>query len=284
MNVLSEIWRSIEWRWSVLKLTTGLKVRNRLKRQSVLDPRGPVVTLTTHGKRVDTVHLTIESIARGRLRPRRLVLWVCDPVVVNAPPEALRRLVARGLEVRLTDDLGPHTKYWPSLSLSELSQVPLVTADDDVVYPRDWLSGLWAEHLRTPSHVVAYRARVIACTPHEISPYRNWQPCRSTQPCVRHFVTGVSGAIYPPSFLAELQRAGDQFMALCPRADDIWLNAMALRTGHLVRQISTVPMEFPTVPGTQEQALMHDNVGRGGNDRQVKAVYSAQDIRMLNVC
>ncbi len=75
-----------------------------------------MVSLTSYGTRIGRVAYAIESIAAGTARPRRLVLWLDDPTRFAARPAALRRLERRGLEVRLTENLGPHTKYFPSLA------------------------------------------------------------------------------------------------------------------------------------------------------------------------
>ena len=92
-----------------------------------------MVSLTTYEPRWHNVHYTIESIGCGRLRPSRLVLWIAPSVLQAGTPETLRRLSARGLEIRTCDDLGPHKKYYPQV-MEGAAQRDLVTADDDVLY------------------------------------------------------------------------------------------------------------------------------------------------------
>src|SRR5574342_24675 len=93
----------------------GLAARNVVSRRSLVQNSGPVVSMTTHGARVETVYLTLESIGRGKTRPRRLVLWLDDPNRFSSLPDSLRRLEKRGLEIRLCENFGPHTKYYPYL-------------------------------------------------------------------------------------------------------------------------------------------------------------------------
>src|SRR5690606_5888706 len=95
----------------------------------------PTVSLTTHGERISRVHIAIESIAQGNQLPGRIILWLDEPDVLDALPQALRRQAARGLEVRLSSNYGPHTKYFPYVRSEAVHHVPLATADDDVVYP-----------------------------------------------------------------------------------------------------------------------------------------------------
>ena len=112
---------------------------NRLATTPVTEPGGPVVSLTTFGKRSEKVFFAIESIANGDARPSRLILWIDDEVLLNNPPATIRRLAKRGLEVKPCKNYGPHKKYYPYVESEQTFSAPLVTADDDVLYPQYWL-------------------------------------------------------------------------------------------------------------------------------------------------
>ena len=84
-----------------------------------------------------------------------------------------------------------------------------------------------------------------------------------------------------PQFLDFMHAQGDAFKACCPKADDIWLHAMALRAGLRVRQLGRLPRYFEGLPGTHDQGLVHFNSFNGGNDRQVAATYVADDLRKM---
>jgi hypothetical protein len=262
----------------------GLTLLNRVgKSSAVIKDGGPEVSLTSFGKRIGTVHLVIESIARGTLLPSALILWLDDETVFRNLPAGLKRLTRRGVEVRLTRNDGPHKKYHPYLEAHETFQVPLATADDDVLYPRDWLEGLDRAFRERPDVVNCYRARVVGLKDNGLSKYDQWKMCESTEAHFRHFATGVSGVIYPPKFLAAVKRAGRAFEHCCPRADDIWLHAQALRAGFKVRQCVVKPLHFPLLPGTQTVSLQRSNVGGSdaGNDRQAKLTYEENDLKIL---
>jgi len=263
--------------WIVRRLTE----RNLLTGAPVVRKGGPVVSLTSYGKRVETVHLTIESIAAGRLQPSRLILWLDDEGIFQNPPEPLVRLKERGLEVRLARNYGPHTKYYPYIeSVSEFG-LPLATADDDILYPSYWLERLARGYAEQPDLINCYRARVIAFQSDGLAPYSEWRTCSSTDPTILNFATGVSGIVYPPKFLTMLKRSGSAFESCCPKADDIWLHVLALRSGYKVRQIVKKPdLHFPALPGTQDVALQHSNC-RSGNDHQAAMTYSRQDLDAL---
>ena len=258
-----------------------LRRRNLASTKSVVAPGGPVVSLTTFGERLDTVFLTIESIGCGSLLPSRLILWLQDEDTFNKRPESLKRLESRGLEVRLTESYGSHSKYFPYLLSTDSFRDPLVTADDDVLYSRWWLSGLAKAHEENPELVNCYRAHVMQFEDGKIKPYLNWKTCQSTEPSPRCFATGVSGCIYPAEFLTRLKRAGRRFLDLCPKADDVWLHVNALRSGFAVRQISSKPVDFPAIPGTQTNGLFLTNWNSGRNDEQIRNTYTAEDLAQL---
>jgi hypothetical protein len=257
-----------------------LRNRNLGSQSSVVAPGGPVVSLTTFGPRIETVYLTIESIGAGSLLPSQLILWIQDSQTYQNRPQSLRNLEARGLEVRLTEEYRSHTKYFPYLLSSDAFNRPLATADDDVLYASWWLAGLAKSHDQDPSVIHCYRAHRMRLVNGAINPYLKWQVCDSTKPSHLNFATGSAGVIYPAEFLAHLKRAGDQFLTLCPLADDVWLHVNALRAGFKIRQASHRRVEFPTIPGTEETGLFHTNWAQG-NDEQIKKTYTKEDIARL---
>jgi hypothetical protein len=196
-------------------------------------------------------------------------------------PAALRRLELRGLEVRLTENYGPHTKYYPSLPLALAEELPLVTADDDILYPPSWLDRLLRAGKAYPDVVSCYRASVIFTAGHRPAPYSSWPRCRSTRTSLSHFATGVSGVYYPVAMLHALTGRGTQFMTHCPKADDIWLHWVALQERIGIRQISSTPRHFPYIPGTQEHTLVAENVLQGANDVSIAALYTPDDVGSL---
>ncbi|HLL61491.1 MAG TPA: glycosyltransferase family A protein [Propionibacteriaceae bacterium] len=266
--------------WSHVWLA-GLRLRNRLSSAPVLGEVPVVVSLTSYGSRIDTVAYAVESIAAGRARPQRLILWLDDPHQYDDRPAALRRLEARGLDVRLTENLGPHKKYFPALPIALDDGVALATADDDTLYPRYWLARLAEAARRHPQDIHCYRASVVRLDGDRLAPYDRWPRCQDTVGSLARFATGVSGVWYPPAMLAALRHRGTEFLRYVPRADDIWLHWVAVRSGIRVRQLSRLPRHFPYIPGTQTQTLVQENVAGGGNDRLLAGLYEASDIATL---
>jgi len=258
-----------------------LRFANRFGRSPVTDSRGPIVSLTTYGVRFQTVDLAIESIARGTMRPSRLILWLDDESLLGNLPIGIQRLQKRGLEIMLCENYGPHKKYYPYLESSQELEIPLVTADDDVLYPKDWLKKLSEAFLEYPDFVSCHMARIVTLKQGSIGKYETWEFVDSTEPSFRHFAIGVGGVLYPPSLQREIKREGAAFKSCCPKADDIWLHAQAVRAGYKIRQVSRTAIPLLYIPGTQINALHNQNLAGGENDRQIEVTYRATDIDRL---
>lgn len=246
-----------------------LHFRNLMTRAAVFDRNSSSdVSLTTIPTRLNKVHITIESIAAGKRKPRRIILWIDDPSKLDNLPKALLRQQRRGLEIRSSENFGPHTKYYPYVQQrSPDSATRLITADDDQIYDREWLLELERSARLYPDCVVAHRAHV---RPPNLIEYQRWGPCLTgQQPSLHHFATGVSGVSYPSTVLDELRELGTGFIECAPRADDVWLHWVAVHIGIATVQCHSVPKVYRTVPNTQNVNLADANGWGGGNDEAI---------------
>lgn len=271
------------WRRCVVSVEIwSLRRQSRLCSDLVTGDSDAIVSLTAYGRRVRTVYLTIESIARGTTRPRALILWLDDEDVLSSAPPELRRLVDRGLEIRYAPPLGSHKKYFPALDLAiDRNVARLVTVDDDVLYPRWWLKRLMDVAQSAPSAVVAYRARRVPLTSDGLAPWAEWPLCRSVEPSLLHFGIGEAGIAYPQSVIRALKARGLGFLSIAPRADDVWLHSTAVSAGIPTRQVMRRALHPLIVPGSQVVALSHSNISLGGNDEALGASYGEADISLL---
>lgn len=260
----------------------SLALLSRLSRRQLVSDSGPVVTLTSYGRRLESVHVVLESIGRGTLRPSRLILWV-DPGALAGPiPTRLRRMIPRGLEIsELPQQVGPHGKYYGYVLTSLSEPKPFVTADDDIIYPRQWLELLADAHAEMPEAINCFRAHVVSIKDRALQPYSTWPPVGGEDPSLLNFATGVSGVIYPASFARALKERGTSFLSACPKADDLWLHNTAVKSRTPTRQISQMPLHFWVLPSTWGTGLAQGNVLGGGNDEQLDRTYGVEDINVM---
>lgn len=289
---------SSRWRQMQINLDTSLQqkkkdyrtrkrllrlwLHNRRSRTSVLDPCGPVLSMTSHPQRIELAFYALESIALGTRKPRRMILWLTDEAACHNPPATLQRLRSRGLEIRWSEEFGPHTKYYPYIEGESELSLPLVTADDDTLYPPMWLQHLIEAYEAEPSAIHCFRAHRMGMSAGRLTPYNTWGPCPDRKPSHFNFITGVSGVIYPPGFQSLLKQQGKAFTRCCPSGDDIWLSMNALRGGFKVAQIHDDPLIFHLTPGSQKRRLYDINVVSGMNQLQLRRTYSEADLLTLH--
>ena len=103
MGVINFI-RNLPGKLYVNLLLWKLNLHNTLSSKSMLSSDGPTLSMTTYGVRFQTAHLSLEAIARGRVRPSRALLFVDDKSLYDNPTKGLQRLVKRGLELHLVED------------------------------------------------------------------------------------------------------------------------------------------------------------------------------------
>lgn len=252
--------------------------------KSGINPTGAgtqlVISFTSFGKRINAAHVTAATLLNQSLKPQKVILWLAHGE--KAGPK-LEKLTKRGLEIRYCDDLRSYKKIIPTLELYPDNIV--VTADDDIIYPRNWLAKLYAEHKRHPQDVCCHRAHLLTRKPDgAVETYNNWRWCVSnTDKPANTFPTGAGGVLYPPGSLDPEVTNREAFQELAPYADDIWLKAMSLKQGTISRVVGYKPIRILTsTPRTQKfSALRAINIDDNKNDTQLKAVFTYYDLYKL---
>ncbi len=236
---------------------------------------GVVVSLTTFGKRLDTVYLAVLSMMHQSTKPDAIVLWLDKGTEGADVPASLRRLEPYGLDIRCgCEDIKGHKKYY--WALREFADCCVITIDDDVIYPRDTVGSLMRAHREHPEAVVARRVNRMSFVEEKLRPYEQWefQWSEGGRPRRDLLATGVGGVLYPPKCFGE--EAFD--LAAIRRTslgnDDIWLKAQELLCG---RDVAWAPCRrgfiHPyEIDGTQGGALYATNGAMGGNDTAIHAI------------
>lgn len=260
-----------------------LQVRNRLVRKPIAGGTGPVLTLTTHGARIRFAHLAIESATQGEVLAQRVILWLDDPKLYSSLPPGIERLVKRGLEVKMTANLGPFTKIIPHVNALAAHQIPAVTIDDDIMYPANAVDLLVAAHLKQPDSVICHFAREVAFEGRKIAPYSSWGNAQPGSTSLKNFPLGVGSVLYPAGFLDVLRAEGDGFLETTPRNDDVWLHFVASCHGWPATRLQAFELDRDYLPirGHGMPGLQAENVGEFRNDVQIGNTYRDVEIDAL---
>ena len=274
------VWRLQEWlrrrRERALLRNAEMAVarfprRSRRTRHGL--PAPLVVSLTSYPARYPTLAKTLRSLLDQTVIPDHTVLWIADRDWRLLPAE-VRALEARGLEIRICEDLRSFKKLIPALQAFPGAFV--ATFDDDVFYRPGLLAELIDGFDPQAPAIIAGRAHMARLAgAGRLAPYNTWENntlfLSDAPPDGLLFPTGVGGVLYPPGCLGDAVCDRDAFMRLCPRGDDLWFFWMALQSGTPRRRISG-RFDLVAWDGSQEAALANVNLYAGGNDVQIRAL------------
>ncbi|QIA64428.1 hypothetical protein GT360_13420 [Vibrio astriarenae] len=255
-------------------------VVNRLTSKSInLDPKSKYsISLTSYGERLNTVYLTIESLAKQVCAPVSITLWLSkEDISPEEIPRSLKRLKSRGLDIKFIDEnIRSYKKLYYEYIEKKESVSFIMTADDDVFYP-SWLGQLALEQASINSQsVVCFRSHLMRFTSTgDILPYTQWEKCQGTVEDRQDvFPTGVGSVLYPTGALVNLDSHRAAFLEHAPYADDVWFKACTLKNGYTSTNVGHNLEHFYCVLSKQRKGLEKVNIGEGKNDTQLKATMS----------
>lgn len=244
--------------------------------ESSLEETELIVSLTTHGRRLYEVYLAIESIMQGSVKPNRIVLWLSKDIQGEQLPLTLLNQTKRGLVVKYSEDLGPYTKLVPALI--EYPDSIIVTIDDDILYPYDTLELLFSAYQKHPHCICANRIMDIKLD-NQGNPTSlpSWKELEDKGRISKYnFFEGVGGVLYPPHCFDSEVHNQSAYSSICPTADDVWFNCMALLSMTSVVPANHHYSRFPLLinESVQDSALWRINNSNKitPNDSQLRAV------------
>lgn len=234
-----------------------------------------VVSLTSFGKRVSEVYLTIESIMQGTIKPNKIILWLAEDTPKTLPT-MLQKQQKRGLEIQYCRDIRSYKKLIPSLE--KYPESVIITVDDDVIYNYDLIENLINTHKLYSKDICANRVHRVRIDTNGIPvPYMSWGwEYANEDSSALNFFTGVGGVLYPPNCLDSEVFNEKVYFDICKYADDIWFYAMALKAGTKIRKSythSSNSQDYLENENVQDVGLYNSNLGENTNDVQFKAVF-----------
>lgn len=227
--------------------------------QKYMTKRDLYISLTSHPARINTVHLTIESLLAQSLKADKVILWLAPEQFPNKEadlPEKLLALKSQGLTIDWYHDIKSYKKLIPALH--KYPEAIIVTADDDNIYRPDWLKKLYTSYQRHPEDIHCHRATKFYYASkrfYVISGGRDYYKESS----YLNKLVGLGGVLYPPHCFHQDILNEDLIQKLAPTNDDQWFWIMGALEGHRVRVVDNPDIEAHYVEGTQESGLTNIN-------------------------
>jgi hypothetical protein len=188
------------------------------------------------------------------MRADRIILWIAEGDMEVLPLDLRSIIREAGVEIRACDDLGPFKKLVPALT--SFPDAYIVTADDDLYYPPDWLETL----------IRGFNGGVTCLWGYAIKNETiKWNELAKNGSEV--LPGSGAGILFPPHSLHPMTVDGP-FLDLCPTGDDLWYYWMAKLGGSTIHKTGNFkPVEWAAA---QKSALWR--VNRSQNDVMVAAL------------
>lgn len=238
-----------------------------------------IISLTTYKKRINTVHLTINTLLNQTYPIDKIILWLAeDEFTLNTIPNEVKQLQEKGLEIAFCKDIKSYKKLIPSLKLYPNDII--ITVDDDAYYKKDIVEKLITSYKQYPKSIHCLRGHKMKFDSNKIPiSYNQWEfLTQDFKPGYDIFPTGLGGVLYPPNCFYKDILNEELFMKLAPSGDDIWFKVMGLLNRYpskVIEQENNFYANVTVIDGTQDVALWQQNKNEEtGNNVQIRNVFT----------
>lgn len=245
-----------------------------------------VVSFTSYPQRFDNIRLTIKTILYQSFKPDKIILYLSkEECNEDSIPSQILKLQKYGLKIVYVDkNLKPHKKYY--YSMLNYSEDIIVTIDDDILYPRNFLKSLYKSYKKYPDCISAARVHLIQKNNKGIvDEYNKWvYECQEIEePSYWLFPTGAGGILYPPHILPKETFQIDVIEKICLGADDIWLKYMETLAQKKVVYVAEANKYLCPNLKTEKEGLFLENVKLGKNDEYLKKIGNYLGVELVSL-
>lgn len=230
-----------------------------------------VVSLTSFPERFDTLHIALKALLNQSVPADLIMLWIAE-TDHGSLPETILNLEERfpRFVIGICEDFMSYNKIIPTIESHP--DATIVTADDDIIYSKNWLKTLLGSRTDGAPTIIAHRAHeILLDQAGRPSPYSSWHFCiKRVTNFKLTFPTGCGGALYPPRCFHKKITDADLFQELAPTADDVWLYWMARLADTPVKLSKIAPYNVVEIPNAHKHGLAALNVQDRKNDEQIQ--------------
>ena len=266
--------------YRIVKVLVNLcyPIKCRLTKSKFKEKSDVIVSMTSFPARIKKVYLTINSILNQTVQPERIILYLSKEQFseIDDLPNSLVRLTNNdNFEIHFVDDdIRSHKKYY--YAVRDYADKPIITIDDDIIYPEDLIEILLKTAQKHPKTVCCIHAHRIIKKDRNIVPYSEWDhETQLVETVLPEIVPiGCGGVLYPAGcFTGTGVLDANLFKEICPLADDLWLKCHSLLNGFdAVKTGRYKYWVFSDLIISHDKSLTTENVGNRKNDIQLEAL------------
>ena len=248
-----------------------------------------IISLTTYPQRISDIDVVIFSLINQSIKADKIILWLAYEEFPNLEkdiPNHILNLKKFGLEIEFCHNIYQYNKLIHALKKHPNDLI--VTADDDIYYPYNWLEKLYKSYLENPNVIHCHRGhRIRFDDKNNILPYSQWlqefKP-ENNNTSFLNFATGCGGILYRSKLLHNDIFNEELFLKLCPKADDVWFWAMALLNNTKINIIESniLPIADYELGYNYYSKLVDINVIKNFNDIQLDNCFKYYGDKLKN--
>ena len=179
----------------------------------------------------------INTLLQQTIKPDKVILQLSKeefPQKEEELPESLLTLVKCGLTIEWCDvNLRSYNKLLPTLE--KYPEAIIVTADDDMYYPNDWLERLYTSYQENPNLIHQHTITRLEFDDKFSLKSAGRENKHKGSESYFNKIRGCSGSLYPPNTLHSDIHRVDLLLEYAPTSDDIWFWAMAVLNGTKIK-------------------------------------------------
>ena len=213
----------------ILPFITYVPDINRLKRETKI-----VVSLSAEEESFDNLEYTLYSIFNQKVKPDNILLWISNEYELSDLPYSVTKFVKNGLDIRFVEDKASYTKI--IYALNEFKDSIIVTADENIYYPKNWLGKLYLSYISNPNDIHVHSAVKISEKQDKKTPICEWNKFAYTEKAsYKYFPVQTGGVLYPPNCFSREVSREDIYKKKINTSWDIWSWIMALLSDRKIR-------------------------------------------------
>lgn len=157
--------------------------------------------------------------------------------------EELQLLIDNGMvELIIADEnLKSHLKYF--YVMQKYRDLPIITIDDDTIYPVAAFDYMLEEHYKNPDLVLCRSCQQFTYTNHKINETEKWLHNPQNNIAQINHAEGYAGILYPPNCLKITDDLIPEIKQ-CIKSDDIFLSVLEIRNGIKIYYLPKMRHEF----------------------------------------
>ena len=219
-----------------------------------------IISLTSYPLRINYVHITIKSLLKQTIKPKKIILWLAEsdfPKRNNNLPENLLLLQDKIVKIEYYEkNIRSYKKLIPTLE--KYPNKIIITVDDDIIYKKNTIEKLYKNYLKYPKDIQAHRITKFIFKSGKFKTITGGYNHYKNSSFLNK-LTGVGGVLYPPNCFYKDILKKELFMKLAPTNDDQWFWVQAVLNNVRVRVIDKPNLKLNYIKNTQKVTLSKKN-------------------------